>query len=312
MDTLSLLVSELTFKGINMRLRHIEVFHAIYVTGSITNAANFLHVSQPSVSKVLAHAEMQLGFALFQRIKGRLVPTAEAQMLFSEIDKVYKQIRSVRNSAINLKKVKTGNINIGLTPALGFDLIPTAVAQYKIDNPQVNINLQTMHNDEVHQALLEHKIDFALMFSPPPLSGVEMQTICESQLVMMYPNEFYPQQPSTISLEDIAGHQVIGIWDSGPLGDLLWNRLSEDDIEVNADIKVQTYFIAARLAAQGMGVCIIDEFTARGNLSHGISIAEIAPALKFNLKALHLDNKSLSHVASDFLNLINKLANNPM
>jgi len=86
-----------------MRLRHIEVFHAIYVTGSITNAANFLHVSQPSVSKVLAHAEMQLGYALFDRIKGRLIPTQEAQMLFSEVDKVYKQIRSVRSAALNLK-----------------------------------------------------------------------------------------------------------------------------------------------------------------------------------------------------------------
>jgi len=292
-----------------MRLRHIEIFHAIYVTGSITNAANFLHVSQPSVSKVLAHAELQLGFALFQRIKGRLIPTAEAQMLFSEVDKVYKQIRSVRNSAINLKKIKTGNINIGLTPALGFELIPIAVAQYKRDNPQVNINLQTMHNDEVHQALLEHKIDFALMFSPPPLSGVTQNIVCESELVMMYPKSFYPQLPTSITLDEIAGHQVIGIWDSGPLGDLIWNRLSEGDIEVNADIKVQTYFIAARLAAQNMGVCIIDEFTARGNLNNDVAIASISPALKFNLKSLHLENKSLSHVANDFLSLINGLAN---
>ena len=61
-----------------MRLRHIEIFHAIYTTGSITNAAKILHVSQPSVSKVLSHAEMQLGFNLFDRVKGRLIPTEEA------------------------------------------------------------------------------------------------------------------------------------------------------------------------------------------------------------------------------------------
>ena len=64
-----------------MRLRHIEIFHAIYTTGSITNAAKILHVSQPSVSKVLSHAEMQLGFKLFERVKGRLVPTEEAEMM---------------------------------------------------------------------------------------------------------------------------------------------------------------------------------------------------------------------------------------
>ena len=293
-----------------MRLRHIEVFHAIYVTGSITNAANFLHVSQPSVSKVLAHAEMQLGFALFHRIKGRLSPTQEAQMLFSEVDKVYKQIRSVRNSAINLKKVKTGNINIGLTPALGFDVIPQAVAQYQRQNPHVNINLQTMHNDEVQQALREYKIDFALMFSPPAQPGIALQQICESQLVMMYQAELYPQQPSSIALKELAKHEVIGIWDSGPLGDLIWSRLSEEDIEVNTNIKVQTYFLAARLVAQNMGVCVIDEYTARGNISDKVAISTIEPPLKFQLTAMHLEDKQLSQLANDFLDVMTKIVSN--
>jgi len=72
-----------------MRLRHIELFHAIYTTGSITNAAKMLHISQPSVSKVLTHAELQLGFHLFERIKGKLIPTKEAEILFGEVDKIY-------------------------------------------------------------------------------------------------------------------------------------------------------------------------------------------------------------------------------
>ena len=61
-----------------MRLRQIEVFHAIYTSGSMTNAAAMLNVSQPSISKVLAHAEQQLGYRLFDRVKGKLVPTPEA------------------------------------------------------------------------------------------------------------------------------------------------------------------------------------------------------------------------------------------
>ncbi|MXW73773.1 MAG: LysR family transcriptional regulator, partial [Chromatiales bacterium] len=48
-----------------MRLRHAEVFHAVYSSGSITAAARVLNVTQPSVSKVLAHAEQVLGYALF-------------------------------------------------------------------------------------------------------------------------------------------------------------------------------------------------------------------------------------------------------
>lgn len=291
-----------------MRLRHIEVFHAIYVTGSITNAANFLHVSQPSVSKVLAHAEMQLGYALFDRVKGRLIPTQEAKLLFGEVDKVYKQIRSVRNAANNLKKIKTGNINIGLTPALGFDLVPQAIAQYQTQNPHVNINLQTMHNDEVQQALIEHKIDFALMFAPAPQPGISQQTITQSRLMMMYPNHYFPDRPSSITLKETQEHEMIGIWDSGPLGDLVLGRLSEEDISVHSNITVQTYFLAAQLVAKSMGICVVDEFTARGNLHDNVSLAHIDPPLNFELKALHIEDRALSQLAIDFLAILSQLA----
>ena len=46
-----------------MRLRHVEIFHAVLTTGSLTGAARMLNISQPAASKVLQHAEQQLGFA---------------------------------------------------------------------------------------------------------------------------------------------------------------------------------------------------------------------------------------------------------
>ena len=57
---------------VELRTRQLEVFHAVYTHGSITGAAQYLHVSQPSVSKVLTHTEKQLGFLLFQRKNHKL------------------------------------------------------------------------------------------------------------------------------------------------------------------------------------------------------------------------------------------------
>ena len=85
-----------------MRSRHIEVFHAIYTHGSISTAARALNVSQPSLSKVLKHAEDQLGFALFRRVRGRLVPTEEAHVLYRNVADIQQHINSLRRSARNL------------------------------------------------------------------------------------------------------------------------------------------------------------------------------------------------------------------
>jgi DNA-binding transcriptional LysR family regulator len=79
-----------------MNLREIEVFHAVYLSGSITVAAQILRVSQSSVSKTLRHTEDGLRFALFRRCKGRLVPTEEAHQLFREADEVYQRVGSLK------------------------------------------------------------------------------------------------------------------------------------------------------------------------------------------------------------------------
>jgi len=287
-----------------MRLRHIEIFHAIYTTGSITNAAKILHVSQPSVSKVLAHAEMQLGFDLFKRIKGRLIPTDEAEMLFDEVDRIYQQMRSIKNTAENIKNTEYGNISIGVTPALGFTALPSAIAEFHEQHPNVNINVQTVHNDNVMQALLEHKCDLALLYSPSKMAGVKSKQLAESELVIIYPKDKFPQLPEKLSLADISEHEFIDIKDSGPLGDIFWTRQLEENIDLHASIKVQTYFIAARLVGLGCGLCVVDKSTALGNLNDDVAMASFDPPLTFTVNMLSLENRGLPKVAEALIPLL--------
>lgn len=284
-----------------MRLRHIEIFHAIYTTGSITNAAKLLHVSQPSVSKVLSHAEYQLGFKLFERIKGRLIPTTEAEMLFDEVDKIYQQLRTIKNSADNIKRSGNGNIRIGVTPALGFVAVPEAISDFLVDFPNVNFEVKTVHNEEVMQSLLEHKCDFAVLYSPKDMAGVEANKCADSELVVMYPKAWFDSPKTSLTLQDLSGHDFIDIADSGPLADLLWTRMMEENIQFPSSVKVQTYFIAARMVANNLGFCVVDKHTAMANLSDDIAIASFDPQLKFDVTILHLENRGVSKVAENFI-----------
>ena len=82
-----------------MRLRHIEVFNAVMVTGSVSGAARLINITQPAVSRTLKHAELQLGFPLFERAGGRLVATAEARSLFPLVEKLFSDLDEVRRLA---------------------------------------------------------------------------------------------------------------------------------------------------------------------------------------------------------------------
>ncbi len=79
-----------------MNLRQIEVFRAVMLRRSVTDAARMLGVSQPTLTKVLRHAEDQLGFRLFRREKGRLRPTEEAELLFTDADRIFRELQSLQ------------------------------------------------------------------------------------------------------------------------------------------------------------------------------------------------------------------------
>lgn len=287
-----------------MRLRHIEIFHAIYTTGSITSAAKLLYVSQPSVSKVLAHAEMQLGFKLFERTKGKLVPTSEANMLFSEVDKIYKQLYSIKKMSENIKRSEHGIVDIAITPALGFELIPNAISKFREKHPNVQFKLQTLHNDEALQSLIEHKCDLAILYSSPSMPGVTEIELGQSEVVVLYPKEQFPQQPQTMEIEQLANKDLIGIWDSGPVGELVWNNLNNSDMEVISTMQVDTYYIAAGLVSKGAGCCTIDKLTARANLADNVGMASFEPTMNFQIKGLHLETRPLPKICTEFLTFV--------
>jgi len=284
-----------------MRLRQIEIFHAVYTTGSVTNAAKKLYVSQPSVSKVLAHAEQQLGFQLFSRIKGRLVPTKEADLLFEEVNRIYSQLNNLKSTAENIKSVDVGNLEIAVTPALGFDVIPSACMAFKQQHTKLKFNIQTIHSHQLLNHLNRHQSELAIMFASNKFSGINEIEIGKGNLVAVYCKNLIPKCPKFISLKNLLKYPLLGIDDSGPLADIVWREMIKNNLRPVSEFKVQTYFIAVNLIRKGAGVCIVDEFTARGQKSENIGIAKLNGDFSFPIKALHLENKPLSRIAVAFI-----------
>ncbi|WP_258241004.1 MULTISPECIES: LysR family transcriptional regulator [Pseudidiomarina] len=284
-----------------MRLRHIEVFHAIYTTGSVTQAAQILHISQPAVSKSLAHAEQQLGFALFTRAKNKLIPTSEAQALFPEVEQLYRQLHSVKTLADNIQRHDEGLLDIAITPALGFDVIPQAIARFSQRYPKVAFRIQTIHNDEAMQALVERQCELALLFASPNFPGVASQDIADTAIVLVYPRQLLTASPQRIELTELADYPLIGIGDSGPVGQLIWQQLQGLGIQPQSQLQVDTYYVAARLVAKGLGVCPLDNLTALGNPDPALGVTQLQPELRVPIRALHLKSRPLSQLSQQFL-----------
>jgi len=284
-----------------MRLRQIEVFHAVYSCGSVTRAAEVLNVSQPSVSKVLAHAEQQLGFALFDRVRGKLVPTPEADRLFSHVTTVYDSVDRLRSVADNLKTAESGRIRIAATPAFGMDLLPQAIASFREKHPDVVFATETLYHDQISDALLESRLDLGLAFDPVIATGVSEHVLSHGTFVVVAPDTLDFGARRSIAVEDLEDEPFIRLDSKGPLGRLLSTHIESSGVELNTVAFSETYHVAKALVSYGVGVTITDEITAYAKGHGNVRVWPFRPTLRFRISALRLDAAPLSLVAQKFI-----------
>ncbi|MBN3804372.1 LysR family transcriptional regulator [Paraburkholderia sp. Ac-20336] len=248
-----------------MRLRHIEIFHAIMQAGSLSGAADLLSISQPAASKILAQAEHSLGIALFKRLPGGLKPTPEAILLFQETKSLYSSLERVRNLARNLLSHPGGLLRIGCIPSLGLGPVPQAVADFARLCPGVSISLRTENNETLSALLLAQEIDVAVAFEPTARAGIAIEELGKARAVFVGPiGAGYENRQEPVHLVDLDFSKWIGLDSTDPLGLKINSTLASLDMRNCAPmIEVKTYYVAKALVDSGMGFTIIDEFTAK-------------------------------------------------
>jgi len=245
-----------------VRLRHIEIFYAVYRGGSVTAAAHELSVSQPSVSKVLRHAEDQLGYQLFERTKGRLVPTQAAHELFSEVEHVYQLIRSLNRTAKNIGSRRGGHLRLVMLPSMGFSIIPESISRMRKLWPDVSFELDTLHSRDFAGALFERQCDIAIGYGNQPVARLTEIKLGHSELLLASQEGTLPTGLAVVDPEILTGLDFVGLRDGGPSGEVLLDELDRLSIVPREVVVARTYYVALSLVALGVGVSVVDNFTA--------------------------------------------------
>ncbi|MBS9900128.1 LysR family transcriptional regulator [Vibrio alginolyticus] len=285
-----------------MNLRQLEVFYAIMQAGTVSGAARLLHVSQPNVTRVLAHTEQQLSFALFERVKGRLVPTQEAKALLPEAEKVYQQLGQFR-SLTNKVKQGTQHLRVGAPPVLAAHLLAPTVALLSKEHG-ISFELLTANRDELCSGLLKHELDVAIAFGEETLPAIMGHVLLKENLALIAPKSAAIPAEKTVILEELISHDlpIIGLDSRDPLGLLLHQTLSARDEHYQHAITVRSYSAAAELVKNEAGFAIVDPWTAKQyRQDNAVSVHALEPNMSFSVSILFAEHTPQSIATKQFI-----------
>jgi DNA-binding transcriptional LysR family regulator len=273
-----------------MRLRHIEVFNAVMLTGSVSAAARMINVTQPAVSRTLQHAEIQLGFPLFQRIGGRLRPTEEAQTLYPHIERLFAQLDEVQRLSASLKAGRgKGELRVLTVLALSYEVFPRAMRLFREKHPTVRVQHEALHSPQIISSLVLQEADVGYVFSAVSHPALVQEQLAERHVVCVVPKGLLPARQvkaGTITLAQLSRLPVIALDGQDPLGLLLAHTVRDSGAGLKEVMTVQTYHVALALAHHGVGVAMVESCTAASADPTKVDVLKLEPAVPTTVRVL--------------------------
>lgn len=285
-----------------MNLRQLEAFRAVMMTGSVTNAAQSLHLSQPAVSRLIADLERSVGFKLFERVKGSTpIATPEGAALFQEVERSFAGLQVLRQAARDIRNFRTGNLRIACLPALANSFIPAVIKTFHQVSPAVKIQLQTRSSSTVRLWVAAQQFDLGLATPGSDVLGVEAELFMRSPGVCVLPHNHPLTAKDRIVPADLHDEPFISLSVEDPVRpkvDQVFN-----DAGVTRKIVVETQFAMTicGLVAQGIGCGIVSAVSVVEHLTVGCVIRPFEPVIEFNYVLYLPSHRPPSRITESFL-----------
>jgi DNA-binding transcriptional LysR family regulator len=265
-----------------MRIRYVEIFYAVMTTGTVKRASEVLNITQPAATRLLQQAEVSIGFPLFERVRGRLVPTREAHLLFPEVEQIFLKLSSIKRTVANFSKGTGESLRIHCVPSLSLTALPPAINAIKKRFPNLIISLKTLHSRQIEEAVALRECDLGITFESASNPAVKSEAVAKGALMAAGKG-----LKGKIGIDELAKLDVIDLDDKDPLGRRLAASRLAQNIEFRAVCTVESYQTAMALAAHHVGIAIVDSFTAKSAASAlNLGTALIYPELDFQIYVL--------------------------
>jgi DNA-binding transcriptional LysR family regulator len=286
-----------------VNLRQIEVFRAVMTTGSTTNAAKLLHVSQPGVSRLIRHLELQLGVTLFERRNARLIATPEAHTLQTEVDKVYRGVQHVQNVATHLRFGDHATLRVLSSANTALQLVPGATAKLLERFAHSKVFFESLPTREIVQTLVAEEADVAISSAPLDHPVLEVREIGRWTLQCVVPKG-HALLARKFDLATALRQRLIIYSPEAPQSRIIDAWLEKFGIARQVAVEVRSGYAACAMAAAGAGVAFVDDLSARAHRSENLALIKIPDAPQFAIYSVTNVNRPPSQLGQTFLEMV--------
>lgn len=294
--------------------RLLQAFAAVITSGGVSRAAYQLHISQPAVSRLIKDLEANVGFPLFDRIQGRLVPTEEALSFYAEVERSFTGLEEISRAAQQIAAGRRQDtLSIAAIPSVGQVIVPGALAGTINGDRHPTISVVTGTSSSVLQMVSSRQADIGIIASFSLPAGIRIIEVVSTPFYVILPTHYaLADKMNSPSLKILQNETLIEFATHTHTRILVEEILRKEDANFKKRIATDLAAMVSTLVLENLGIAVVDAFTARLHVKLGGHALPLLPRHTFEVQIIGLENREQSTLSRNFVdNLISQIRIEP-
>ena len=281
-------------------LRQIEAFKAFVETGTVSRAADVLHISQPAASKLLSNLETDSGLRLFDRAHGRMTTTARGMRLYEEIERLFSGVNQIAQAVEAIRKEERSRLAIGVMPGVSTRFIAASAEAFRAAHPDVFLSFTVRSSQFITEGLLSRQLDLGIVSKPLDHPLFTTALLEDEPVVCALPADHALADRAALTLADIAAEPMIAFAQDSSTRHKVERAFAAAGLAPNVVAEATTAQTVCSLVAAGIGLALVAPIFA---LEHVPKIAwvPIVPKIRMDIYTIKSASTRNASLADAFL-----------
>lgn len=287
--------------------RHVEIFRLLMRTGSATQTARIMATSQSTVSRDLAVFERSLGFKLFERTGGKLVPTRKSAVIYAEVERSYHGLDRVLETVNQLRESPGGLLKITAAQSFSQSLLASIYRRFRQRHSSASILVDERSVDLIDdwQSVESSDVVFVTDVKPPLSSHFER--VLRSEAVCVAPDGHPILAQARVSLRELARWPLVQAEQGSHGMDLLRAAFRRNGLAWRPAVQAASVNTLLSFVRHGIGITVIDSLSASA-AGPGLSLRPVDASLPFDLALRRSATRYASVLVDDFVDYVYETA----
>ncbi|WP_075182259.1 LysR family transcriptional regulator [Pantoea sp. 1.19] len=280
--------------------RHIEIFHAVMTSGSLTAAAALLNTSQPTISRELARFERLSGLRLFTRERGRLHPTVQGLRLFEEVQRSWYGLDRILDAVEGLRQFRQGELSVVCLPVFSQSLLPAVCHPFLQRYPDLSLTITPQESPQLEEWLSAQRHDLGLTESASAPVGTDLTPLLTLNEVCVLPAGHRLAARETLTPADFHGEHYISLSRSDSYRQLLDALFHEHQVARRMVMETHSAASVCAMVRAGVGMSVVNPLTALDYAGSGVVVRRFSVAVPFTVSLVRPRHRPASALAEAF------------